>query len=118
MNPHPNTDLPSLDLATGGAFTAATSGERAARVRAWVATQPEPELMAVVYRELSARDKGAAKALREKLDDLKRERHQSELVEEWVQKGEALRLAAKDISDMAKTPLITIKTKIRPMSIA
>ncbi len=95
MNPHPNTDLPSLDLATGGAFTAATSGERAARVRAWLATQPEPELMAVVYRELSARDKGAAKALREKLDDLKRERHQSELVEEWVQKGEALRLAPK-----------------------
>lgn len=95
MNAHINTDLPSLDLATGGAFTAATSGERAARVRAWLATQPEPELMAVVYRELSARDKGAAKALREKLDDLKRERHQSELVEEWVQKGEALRLAPK-----------------------
>ncbi len=95
MNSNINTDLSSLDHATGGAFTAATSGERAARVRAWLATQPEHELMAAVYRELSARDKGAAKALRERLDEIKREKHQSELVEEWMQKGEALRLAPK-----------------------
>lgn len=95
MNQQANSNLQALDLATGGAFSASTSGERAARVRAWLASEPDPELMASVYRELSSRDKGAAKALREKLDDLKRERHQAELVDEWMQKGEALRVSPK-----------------------
>ena len=95
MNTHLPNELQALDATTGGVFSAPTSGERASRVRAWLATAPEAELMQTVYKELSARDKGAAKALREKLDEIKRERHQSELVDEWAQKGEALRLAPK-----------------------
>lgn len=64
-------------------------------MRTWLATEPDVELMQNVYRELSARDKGASKALRERLDDIKRERGQASLVEEWAQKGEALRSAPK-----------------------
>ena len=80
--------------------------------------------MLSVYRELSTRDKGASKALRERLDEIKRERHQSELVEEWAQKGEALRQsskmalaqalawqrdAAKAGAPLSKEPLASIK---------
>ena len=54
-----------LDELTGGAFSAPTSGERAAKVRAWLATDPAVDSMAEVFKELSHRDKGAAKALKE-----------------------------------------------------
>ena len=95
MNTQPSNELQALDSATGGIFSAPTSGERANRVRLWLATQPDHELMQTVYRELSARDKGAAKGLRERLDEIKRERHQTQLVQEWAQKGEAIRSSAK-----------------------
>jgi len=52
-----------LDAVTGGVFSAATSGERAARLRAWLATEPEVAVMQEVFRDLSTRDKGAAKPL-------------------------------------------------------
>jgi len=65
-------DTQALDELTGGAFSAATAGERAARVRAWLQSEPGAEQMQQVYRELSVKDKGAAKLLREKLDELKR----------------------------------------------
>ena len=68
-----------LDALTGGVFSAPTSGDRAARVRAWMATDPDPADMQQVYKELSARDKGAAKALREKLDEIKRSKGQEQL---------------------------------------
>ena len=38
-----------LDAVTGGAFSAPTSGERAARLREWLATDPSAELLAEVY---------------------------------------------------------------------
>ena len=55
-------------------------------MRIWLATQPDHEMMLTVYRELSNRDKGASKALRERLDEIKREKTQSELVQDWMQK--------------------------------
>ncbi|HCL85809.1 MAG TPA: hypothetical protein DIC45_04735, partial [Comamonadaceae bacterium] len=64
--PHP------LDSLTGGAFSAATSGERAGRIRDWLATQPPVERLQEVFKELSARDKGAARAVRERLDEIRR----------------------------------------------
>ena len=60
--PHP------LDAMTGGAFSAHTSGERTARIRDWLATAPSAEHMQAVFKELSGKDKGAAKLLREKLE--------------------------------------------------
>ena len=73
-----------LDALTGGAFSAATSGERAARIREWLAGNPLPEQMQEVFKELAVRDKGAAKPLREKLDELKRAKGQEAIGAEWA----------------------------------
>ena len=92
VNPNPpkQPEAHPLDAATGGVFSAPTSGERASRLRDWLATEPTAELMQEVYKDLSARDKGAARALREKLDELKRARGQEAIGAEWSQKAEAL----------------------------
>jgi hypothetical protein len=82
--PHP------LDAVTGGAFSAPTSGERAARIREWLATDPGLEQMNEVFKELSQRDRGAAKALKEKLDEHKRQKAQEHVAAEWTQKAEQL----------------------------
>ena len=77
-------DLQALDNLTGGAFTAQTSGERAAKLRDWLLTDPSHEVLQLVYKEVSTRDKGAAKVLREKLDELKRLHGQDVLAAEWA----------------------------------
>ncbi len=84
-------DLPALDALTGGAFTAANSGDRAARLREWLSGQPTLAQLEDVFREMNTRDKGAAKVLREKLDELRRAKEQDVLVHEWAAKGEVLR---------------------------
>ena len=38
-------DLAALDQLTAGAFSAATSGERGARLREWLVTEPSEEHM-------------------------------------------------------------------------
>ena len=65
-------DLASLDTLTGGAFTAPTSGDRAARLRDWLQSEPSVEQLQHVAHEMSVRDRGAAKAVRERLDELRR----------------------------------------------
>ncbi len=82
--PHP------LDAVTGGAFSAPTSGERAARIREWLASEPSLEQMNEVFKELSHRDRGAAKPLKERLDEQKRQKAQEHIAAEWAQKAEAL----------------------------
>ena len=84
-----------LDGLTGGAFSAATSGERAARIREWLTTQPNPEQLQEVFKELSGRDKGAARAVRERLDELRRAKNQEAIAAEWADKATALLGAAK-----------------------
>lgn len=83
-------DLTQLDALTGGAFSAPTSGERAARLREWLVTEPGHDAMADVFRELSIRDKGAAKVLKEKLDEIKRAKAQDAIAEEWAAKAQTL----------------------------
>jgi len=83
-------DLSSLDALTGGVLTAPSSGERAARLREWMATDPSADLLQQVFKELSNRDKGAAKPLREKLDELRRAKGQDALGEEWATKAQHL----------------------------
>ena len=83
-------DLASLDTLTGGALTAPTSGERAARLREWMATEPSADLLQQVFKEMSTRDKGAAKPLREKLDELRRLKSQDALADEWAEKAKHL----------------------------
>ena len=83
-------DLTTLDQLTGGAFTAATSGERSACLREWLLTDPEAEVLSEVFKEMAGRDKGAAKVLKEKLDELKRAKGQEALVTDWALKAEQL----------------------------
>ncbi|MBX9835673.1 MAG: DUF349 domain-containing protein, partial [Burkholderiaceae bacterium] len=73
----------------------ATSGERAARIREWLTTQPTPEQLQEVFKELSGRDKGAARAVRERLDELRRAKNQEAIAAEWADKAAALLGAAK-----------------------
>lgn len=88
-NAHP------LDALTGGVFSAATASERATRVRDWLATGPSAEHMNEVFKELSQRDRGAAKPLKEKLDELKRQKSQEQAGAEWAAKAEALLTASR-----------------------
>lgn len=120
-------DTQALDALTGGAFSAPTSGERAARVREWLAREPSAEQMQEVFRELSARDKGAARLLREKLDEIKRARGQEAIAAEWSEKARALlaqprlniadamawqRDAAKAGAPLSREPLAGVKTQL------
>ncbi len=122
-----NNDIASLDRLTAGAFSAATAGERAARVRAWIATGPEPEQLTEVFRELSVKDKGAAKLVREKLDEAKRSKGQELLATEWAARAEALlaltklniadamawqRDAAKAGAPLSREPLAALKVAL------
>lgn len=122
-----SADLQALDKLTGGAFTAPTSGERATRIRSWLQTEPSAEQMSEVYKLLSNRDKGAAKPLREKLDDLRRAREQEAVVAEWAAKAQQLldlpklnladalawqRDAAKAGAPLSREPLAGLKTQL------
>jgi ATP-dependent RNA helicase SUPV3L1/SUV3 len=119
--PHP------LDALTGGAFSAPTAGDRASKVRDWMAKNPSAEQMQEVFKELSARDKGAVKPIREKLDELKKAKGQEAVGEEWAAKAQALlslgklniadamawqRDAAKAGAPLSKEPLASVKLKL------
>jgi hypothetical protein len=122
-----NNDIAHLDRLTGGAFTAPTSGERSARVRDWLQGNPGHESLTAVFKELSVKDKGAAKLVREKLDDAKRAKGQETLVAEWSARAQALidtsklniadalawqRDAAKAGAPLSKDPLAGFKSQL------
>ncbi len=90
-------DLAALDALTGGALSANTAADRAEKVRQWLATDPELDRIQEAFRELSHRDRGAAKPLKDRIDELKRLRHQDQLALEWAAKAQAL-LAAPRLS--------------------
>ncbi|MFM7025491.1 MAG: DUF349 domain-containing protein [Limnohabitans sp.] len=119
--------MSSLDKLTGGAFAAPTSGERAARLREWLAAGPGLEPLQEVYREMMVRDKGAAKVLKDRLDELKRSREQDALLAQWAVKGEQLlaghrlniadalawqRDAAKAGAPLSREPLAGLKNRL------
>ena len=120
-------DAAALDRLTGGALTAPTASERAARVRDWLTSEPSLEHLQEVYKELSAKDKGAAKPLREKLDELRRARAQDTLAQEWAERALALlsaprinladamawqRDAAKAGAPLSREPLQSLKGQL------
>ena len=122
-----SADLQQLDALTGGAFSAPTSGERAARVRDWLAQEPATEQLQAVYKELSVKDKGAAKLLRERLDELRRAKAQEALAAEWSAKAQTLldtgklnmadalawqRDAAKAGAPLSREPLARLKIQL------
>lgn len=99
MNPSPakQAEAHPLDALTGGAFSAATSGERAARLREWLGTQPSDEQLQEVFKELSVRDKSVARLVRERIDDIRRAKSQEVIAVEWAQKAQDL-LAAPSLN--------------------
>ena len=85
-----NSEQHPLDALTGGAFSAETSGDRAGRIRDWLATQPTVEQLQDVHKELSKGDKSAARAVRERLDEIRRTANQEKISVEWAEKAQAL----------------------------
>jgi ATP-dependent RNA helicase SUPV3L1/SUV3 len=80
-----------------------------------------------VFKELSGKDKGAAKLLREKLDEIKRSKTQATIALEWADKAQALlalsklnladalawqRDAAKAGAPLSKEPLAGLKAQL------
>ena len=122
-----NQEAHPLDALTHGAFSAHTSGERMACIREWLASSPSGEQLQQVFKELSVKDKGAAKLVREKLDDIKRSRTQATIALEWADKAQALlalsklnladalawqRDAAKAGAPLSKEPLAGLKVQL------
>jgi hypothetical protein len=120
-------DIAALDSLAAGIFNAPTSSDRSARLREWLVTEPSEELMAEVYRELSGRDKGVAKLLKEKLEEIKRLHGQEALATEWAQKANDLlqstrlniadalawqRDAAKAGAPLSREPLAGLKQRL------
>jgi hypothetical protein len=116
-----------LDALTGGAFSAETSGERAARIRDWLASNPGTEQLQEVFKKLSTKDKGAARAIRERLEELRRATAQEASAADWAAKAEALlasarlniadalawqRDAAKAGAPLSREPLAQLKTRL------
>lgn len=126
-NMKPPAQAHPLDSLTGGAFSAPTAGDRAAKIREWLLSNPSVEQMQDVFKELGARDKGAVKPLREKLDELKRAKGQETVGAEWAAKAQVLldlsklniadamawqRDAAKAGAPLSKEPLASVKAKL------
>lgn len=123
----PSLQIQALDRLTGGAFSAATSGERAACVRQWLLSDPSLDQLHDVFKELSGRDKGAARLVRERLDDLRRARSQEAMAAEWSARAQALldlprihiadalawqRDAAKAGAPLSRDPLAGLKARL------
>jgi len=120
-------DLSALDALTVGAFTAATSGERISLLQAWLLTEPSLAALQDVFKEMSHRDKGAAKVLRDSMDEKRRNIEQEALAHSWAEKGTALRDApriniadamawqrdaAKAGAPLSREPLAGLKTAL------
>lgn len=120
-------DIQKLDVLTDGAFSASTSGERTTRIRAWLSQDPAPDVLQEVFREMGTRDKGAARPIRERLDEIRRAKNQEQVAAEWASKAEALlalpklniadalawqRDAAKAGAPLSKEPLVALKAQL------
>lgn len=129
LNPSPakHTEAHPLDALTGGAFSAATSGDRAARIRDWLVAQPTDEQLQEVFKELSIRDKSVARLVRERMDDIRRAKDQEVIAVEWAQKAQVLltgatlnvteavawqRDAAKAGAPLSREPLSALKQQL------
>lgn len=127
MTSTPSHDLDALDQLTQGAFSAATSGDRSACLRQWLSTEPDMALVQEVFVQMSHKDKGAAKLLKERIDEHKRQGQQDVLVHDWAERAQALlagarlnmadamawqRDAAKAGAPLSREPLAALKVAL------
>ena len=97
------------------------------RVREWLQSEPAHEVLAEVFKELSSKDKGAARLVRERLDEAKRSKGQEALAGEWAARAQGLldqpklniadalawqRDAAKAGAPLSKEPLASLKSQL------
>ena len=71
-------DPTTLDQLTGGAITATTALARTQLIKSWLESSPAPtyEQLNEVFKLLSAKDKGAARQVRESMDEIKKAQNQ------------------------------------------
>jgi hypothetical protein len=96
-------------------------------VREWLLGSPSPEQLADVFKELSIKDKGAAKLVREKIDEARRLKGQEALAADWAAKAQSLlnmaklniadalawqRDAAKAGAPLSRDPLAALKVQL------
>lgn len=127
MTSTPSHDLDALDQLTQGAFSAATSGDRSACLRQWLSTEPDMALVQEVFAQMSHKDKGAARLLKERIDEHKRQGQQDVLVHDWAERAQALlsgarlniadamawqRDAAKAGAPLSREPLAALKVAL------
>lgn len=115
-----------LDQLTGGALSAPTSLLRAELIKAWLATQPAPtyEQLSEVLKLLINKDKGAARLVRERMEEIKKGQSQEALTQFWADKATKLlnstklniadalawqRDAAKEGAPISKEPLSALR---------
>lgn len=119
--PHP------LDAVTGGIFSAENSAQRQERVARWLATNPEAELLQQVHKALSHSDKGAAKPIRQRMNDIRQDTQQEQVSQDWAAKAEKIlsaptfhiadgmawqRDAAKAGAPLSRPPLSELRSRI------
>ncbi len=127
MTSTPSHDLDALDQLTQGAFSAATSGDRSACLRQWLSTEPDMALVQEVFAQMSHKDKGAAKLLKERIDEFKRQGQQDALAQDWAERAQILlsgsrlniadamawqRDAAKAGAPLSREPLAALKVAL------
>ena len=124
---HDHSVDPSLvDHLTGGAITAPTAQARTELIKKWLETSPAPSYnqLSDVFKVLSAKDKGAARLVRESMDEIKKTQTQETLTALWEAKANALletqklniadamawqRDAAKEGAPISKEPLASLR---------
>jgi len=96
-------------------------------VKEWLAGNPDTELQQAVFKELSVKDKGAARWIKERLDEARRAKGQEQLMAEWALRAQTLldaekinradamawqRDAAKAGAPLSKEPLAALKVQL------
>ncbi len=122
-------DSTALDQLTGGAISAPTALARTQLIKQWLETSPAPsyEQMNEVFKLLSAKDKGAARLVKESMDLIKKAHNQEALIVVWTDKANVLlstpklniadamawqRDAAKEGAPISKEPLASLRSSL------
>ncbi len=121
-----SADPVAIDQLTGGAITASTAQARTQLIKTWLESSPAPsyEQMNDVFKLLSAKDKGAARQIRDCMEEIKKAQTQEMLTALWADKANVLlstnklniadamawqRDAAKEGAPISKEPLASLR---------
>lgn len=127
MQASSDAPVPDVDPLFSRVTSANSSAERVAAVQVWLASSPSVDQLQAAFKEVQARDKGAAKPIKERLDEARRVEHQDTQNAIWAEKAQALldqqrlkladalawqRDAARAGAALAKEPLASLKQSL------